>query len=246
MNKEISKLEQIAYDVRRDVISMMLEDGGHLGGSLSCVEVIVALYFRILRKSDKFILSKAHASATLYSVLSKKGIIDKKLLKTYGKKDSPLGVHAEKHLVPGVEFSCGSLGHGLSYAAGVALAYKIKNKKGKIFVLLGDGESQEGSVWEAALFAAQHKLSNLIAIIDYNKLQSMDHVDNVLSLEPLADKWRAFGWHVLEMDGHDFESILETFNNAMLEHGKPILIISHTIKGKGLPFLENDTLSHYR
>ena len=156
--------------------------------SLSCVEVLVAIYFRIFKKPDKFILSKAHASAALYSVLSKKGMIDKSLLKTYGKTDSPLGVHAEKHLVPGVEFSCGSLGHGLSYSAGVALANKIKDKAGRIFVLVGDGESQEGSIWEAALFAANYKLDNLVFIIDRNNIQIDGFTNDVIDIGDVADK----------------------------------------------------------
>ena len=239
-----TKLEQIAKETRKDII-LMLSNGGHFGGSLSSVEILVTIYFQILDKDDKFILSKAHASAALYSILSRKGLLDRSILKTYGKKDSRLGVHAEKHLVPGVEFSCGSLGHGLPFATGIALANKMKKKNDKVFVLVGDGESQEGSIWEAAMFAAHNKLDNLIAIVDHNKLQSMDKIKNVIDLNPFPDKWKSFGWHVLQADGHDFSDLIKILKTALAIKNKPIVIIAHTIKGKGLSFLENSPRCHY-
>ncbi|GAF92205.1 unnamed protein product, partial [marine sediment metagenome] len=214
------KLEKIAKEVRKDILQM-LADGGHFGGALSCVELLTTLYFDQLKENDNFILSKAHASTTLYSILSKKGIIDKKILKTYGKKNSCLGVHAETHLIPGIEFSCGSLGHGLSFGTGMALANKINNKDGRIYVLLGDGELEEGSVWEAAMFAAHHNLNNLVAIIDYNKIQSMGRIKDIINLEPLAEKWKAFGWDVLEVDGHDFTDLLKVFKLISNFKNKP-------------------------
>jgi len=201
--KNIPKLKEYAKEVRKDILDMLV-DKGHFGGAYSCVEILLILYMEILTKKDKFILSKGHASVALYSVLSKKGIIDKSMLATYGKKDSRLGVHAEKHLVTGIELSCGSLGHGLSYGAGLALANKLENRDGRIFVLLGDGECEEGSVWEAIMFASHRKLDNLTAIVDYNKRQESGRVEDIVGLEPFADKLRAFNWNVLEVDGHDF------------------------------------------
>ncbi len=238
------KLEKYAKEVRRDLLDMLV-DGGHFGGAYSCVEILLTLYMNSLTKKDKFILSKAHASATLYSVLSKKGIIDNKQLITYGKKDSNLSVHAESHLVPGVEFSCGSLGHGLSYGAGLALGSKLKNKDGRIFVLLGDGECEEGSVWEAAMFASHHKLDNLIVTIDYNKIQSMGRVKDIVGLEPFVDKWRSFGWDAIEVNGHDFGTLIQTYKKAPHSKGKPIVIIAHTLKGKGLSIIENKSNCHF-
>jgi transketolase len=244
---EVSDLEKIAQDVRKDVMCMLVGTrGGHFGGAYSCIETLVALYFKIMKKNDVFILSKAHASVSLYSILAKKGILDKKTLKTYGKYASPLGVHAEKEHVPGIEFSCGSLGHGLSFGAGIAWANKLKNSNDKVYVLIGDGESEEGTVWEAAMFAPHHKLDNLVAILDYNKIQSMDRIEDVVSFEPIVDKWKAFGWNVLEMNGHDFSSILKTFKEVAKSQNKPTIIIAHTVKGKGFSFMENQPLWHYR
>ena len=249
MGREISmdnilKLEEYAKEVRRDLLGMLV-GGGHFGGSYSCVEILLTLYMNALTKKDKFVLSKAHASAALYSVLSKKGIVDKNMLITYGKKGSCLGVHAEYHLIPGVEFSCGSLGHGLSYGGGLALANKLREKDGRIFVLLGDGECEEGSVWEAAMFASHHRLDNLIAIVDYNKIQSMGRVEDIVGLEPFVDKWKSFGWKVIEANGHDFGALIQTFKKIRHSKGKPIVIIAHTIKGKGLSIIENKPNCHF-
>ncbi len=242
--KNIPKLKEYAKEVRKDILDMLV-DKGHFGGAYSCVEILLALYMEILAKKDKFILSKGHASVALYSVLSKRGIIDKSMLATYGKKDSRLGVHAEKHLVPGVELSCGSLGHGLSYGGGLALGNKLKDEDGRIFVLLGDGECEEGSVWEAIMFASHHKLDNLTAIVDYNKRQESGRVEDIVGLEPFADKWRAFNWNVLEVNGHDFEALMQIFEKTKHLKGKPIAIIAHTVKGKGLSIIEDKPNCHF-
>ncbi len=244
--ENLSEMKKYAEDIRRDVFEMIIGiGGGHFGGAYSCVEILLTIYDKVLTENDKFILSKAHASATLYSILSRNNIIDKELLKTYGKDGSCLGVHAERYLVPGIEFSCGSLGHGLSYGAGLAFAKKLKKEQGRIYVLIGDGESQEGSIWEAAMFSAQHKLDNLITIIDYNKIQSMGRIENILNLEPFVDKWNSFGWKVFEVDGHDFISLKKVFDNARRFRGKPITILAHTKKGRGLSLIENKSDCHY-
>jgi len=243
---KLSNLKNYAKEVRRDIFDMIVGiGGGHFGGAYSCVEILLTLYMEVMTKKDKFILSKAHASVTLYSVLSKKKIVDKNLLTTYGKDGSCLGVHAESHLVPGVEFSCGSLGHGLSFSTGLALAKKLKKEDGRIFVLLGDGESQEGSVWEAAMFSSQHNLDNLIAIVDYNEIQSMGRLENIVNLEPFTKKWESFGWSVLEVDGHNYSALIKTFNEIQKLKGKPIVIIAHTKKGRGLSLIEDKSDCHY-
>ena len=241
---EIDELKKHAKDLRKDILAM-LSAGGHFGGAYSCVEILVALHMDVLTEEDKFILSKAHSSVALYAILAKKGLIDKTTLATYGKKDSALGVHAERHLIPGVEFSCGSLGHGLAYGGGLALANKLKNKSGKLFVLLGDGECEEGSVWEAAMFAAHHALDNLIAIVDYNKKQASGRVENIVCLEPFVDKLKSFGWEVIEVDGHNFENLMRSFAEARNSKGKPIAIIAHTVKGKGVSAVENKANCHF-
>lgn len=241
-----SQLEELAKEVRKDIFNMLVGcGGGHFGGAFSCVEILTAMYFQLLKKNDKFILSKAHASVSLYSVLSKKGIIEKEILGSYGKKGSPLGIHAERHLVPGIELSCGSLGHGLSYGVGVALAQKMKSENNRVFVLIGDGESEEGSIWEAAMFASQHKLYNLVAIVDYNKIQSMGRIKEILDLEPLSDKWKSFGWNVSEVDGHNINALINLLEKISISKKKPNVILAHTIKGKGLSFLEDNPSCHY-
>ena len=242
--RDILKLKKYAREVRKDILDMLV-NGGHFGGSFSCTEILLTLYMDTLTKIDKFILSKGHASVALYSVLSKKGMIDRNILTTHRKNGSILGVHAERYLVPGVELSCGSLGHGLSYGGGIALGNKLNHKDGKVFVLLGDGESEEGSVWEAIMFASQHNLDNLIAIVDYNHIQSMGRVEDIVNLEPLADKWKSFGWEVMEVNGHDFEALIQTFDKIQHLKGKPITIIAHTLKGKGLSIIENKSNCHY-
>ena len=253
---EIKELENIAKEMRgKIVIAICHAGGGHIAPSLSSVEILVALYFKILKidknnyKQDnrnRFILSKGHASAALYAVLAKKGIIDENILNTFCQKGSILGGHPEAPLIPGVEFSTGSLGHGLSLGVGMAFAGKLDKKDYRVFALLSDGECQEGSVWEAAMFASHHKLDNLIAIIDHNKLQSLGRVDEIVSLGPFVDKWKAFGWGVREVNGHNISEIVDALERAPFFKDKPSVLIAHTTKGKGISFMENVPIWHYR
>ena len=182
----------------------------------------------------------------MYAVLADKGFFAKEELLRFGKPDGILGGHPDMLKVPGIEASTGSLGHGFCFAAGIALAGKLDQRDFRVFALLGDGEIQEGSIWETAMFAPQHKLDNFAAIIDYNKLQAIDRVDTIVSLEPLADKWKAFGWDVREVDGHNCAQLRETFARIPFVKGKPSLVIAHTVKGKGISFMENVPIWHFR
>lgn len=249
-------LAQRAHALRQLIFkTIYCAGGGHIPSGLSIAEILIVLYFRFLRVDpqcphaqdrDRFILSKGHAGVALFSVLAMKGFFDRKLLGSSCHLGNPLGGHPDMVKVPGVDASTGSLGHGFPYGAGIAFAGKQHQKDYKVYCLLGDGECQEGSIWEAAIFSAQHQLDNLIAIIDYNKLQAIDFLDNVGSLSPLADKWKAFGWEVAEVDGHDIEDISCALEKIPLKKGKPSLIIAHTIKGKGISFMENAPIWHYR
>lgn len=253
---DFKKLEKIAKDIRRDIFKTICNGGGgHIPASLSIVEILVLLYNNILRVNpkkaddpdrDRFILSKGHACVALYAILAERGFFPKAELAKFGKKESILGGHPDMHKVCGIEASTGSLGHGFPFGVGVALAGKFDKKNYRVFVIVGDGECQEGSVWEAALFAPQHKLDNLVVIVDYNKIQAMDRLDKIVSLDPLMDKWKAFGWEVREVDGHDFTRLQEVFAGIPFVKGKPNLIIAHTIKGKGISFMENTPIWHYR
>ena len=215
----------------------------HLGSCLSIVEILTVLYFYILKKKDRFILSKGHSALALYSVLSEKNIISKKKLFTYGKNDSLLMNHAS-HKVKGVEFSTGSLGHGLPVAVGKALKFKLEKKKSKVYVLLSDGELNEGSNWEALLFASHHKLNNLVIIIDYNKIQSLGHSKKIINIEPLKDKFISFGCRVAKINGHSYLSIKNELNKKL--SNKPKVIIANTIKGYDVNFMEDNNLWHYK
>lgn len=229
--------------------------GGHIPGSLSIIEILTVLYYKVLNVDpkkpkdphrDRFILSKGHAGVALYAILADKGFFFKSELNKFGKKDGILGGHPDMHKIPGVEASTGALGHGFPFGVGIALAGKLNQDKYRVFILLGDGECQEGSIWEAAMFAPQHKLDNLIAIIDYNQIQAMDRLDKIVALEPMSDKWKAFGWEVREVDGHDISRLQEIFSEVPFVKGKPNLVIAHTIKGKGISFMENVPIWHYR
>jgi transketolase len=245
-----------ANETRKTILRAICRaGGGHMPASFSIVEILTVLYNGVLNVSaskkddpdrDRFILSKGHAGVALYAVLADKGFFDKKLIDAFGSRGSILGGHPDMHKVPGVEASTGALGHGFPFGVGIALGGKLDCKGYRVFVILGDGECQEGSVWEAAMFAPQHKLDNLAVIIDYNKLQAMDRLDNIVALEPLADKWRAFGWSVREVDGHDIGALKEIFGSLPFEHGKPSLIVAHTVKGKGVSFMENVPIWHFR
>ena len=247
---------QISKEIRKKVLKMIYEaNEAHIGSSLSCVDVLTVLYFKILRinhnnslddNRDRFILSKGHAAAALYTTLSQRGFFSVDELGKYCQDGERLAGHSTRQCVPGVEVSTGSLGHGLPMGIGMALAAKNDEKEYRTFVLMSDGECDEGSNWEAALFASHHKLDNLIAIIDYNKLQAFGRTNEVLNLEPLKKKWEDFGWEVKEVDGHNFSEIEKELSQVPFEKNKPSLLIAHTVKGKGISFLEDKLLSHYK
>lgn len=226
----------------------------HIGSALSIADIMAVLYGGTLRVSsaaprhplrDRFILSKGHACVAVYAALAETGFIDRALLDTYGADGSMLMAHIS-HKVPGAEFSTGALGHGLPFGTGKALAAKRRGQAWRTVVLTSDGEWGEGSNWEAALFAAHHGLDNLICIIDYNKLQSLKTVDETLRLEPLHSKFEAFGWAVREVDGHDHDALIDALGTAPWISGKPTMLIAHTVKGKGVSFMENKVEWHYR
>ncbi len=245
----------LAKQIRLNVLKMVHRAGAsHIGSCFSIADIVAVLYNLILQlrpedpswpERDRFVLSKGHGGAAIYAVLALKGFISLDLLESYGKDGSDLMAHIS-HKVPGVEFSTGSLGHGLPFAVGKAFAATKKDLKWRVFALLSDGEMDEGSNWEALMFAAHHKLENLVAIIDYNKLQSLNSVEKTLGLEPLAMKVKAFGWSVREIDGHNHERIEKELRLVPWEVGKPSMLIAHTTKGKGVSFMENKVEWHYR
>jgi len=229
--------------------------GSHIGSSLSIADILSVLYYDILNINpnnvlaidrDRFILSKGHAGAAVYATLAELKFFPKEKLKTHYQNGSDLSGHVSHKGVPGVEFSTGSLGHGINVAVGMAKAAKLDRMTHKIFVLLSDGECDEGTIWEAAMFSSHHKLDNLFAIIDYNKIQSLDSIENTLGLEPFKQKWKSFGWHVIEVDGHNHEQLKIAFSSSPQKRYKPTVIIAHTTKGKGVSFMENSVLWHYR
>ncbi|MCX6239045.1 MAG: transketolase [Bacteroidia bacterium] len=241
----------------RKLIVQALEGGGrgHIGASMSLVEILRVLYDSYLRyqpananwaERDRFILSKGHGCLALYAILADKDFFPKEYLRTFCKPASLLGGHPERGKVPGIEASTGALGHGLSMGVGMALAAKIREQIYRVVVVVGDGEINEGSVWEAALSAAKHKLSNLTVFVDYNKLQSYGPNHEVLNLEPLADKWCSFGFEVEEVDGHDINALEKLTKRLPLNNQKPTLVICHTIKGKGFPFAEGKAEWHHK
>lgn len=248
---DIRELERIAKEIRKDVLRMLVKAGsGHIGGSLSCVEIITALYFYKMRydpknpkwdKRDRFILSKGHSCPTLYAALAKAGFFPREKLWFLRKVGSILQGHPDMNKTPGIEISTGSLGQGLSIANGIAMSGKMDGKGYNVYVLLGDGELQEGNIWEAAMFAGFHKLDNLTAIVDRNMLQIDGNTEDIKALEPLAEKWKAFKWHVIEIDGHSFKEIITALDVRVT---KPKMIIAYTIKGKGVSFMENKVYYH--
>ncbi|MBF7081641.1 transketolase [Desulfallas sp. Bu1-1] len=257
MEEQAVKLERLrdkARQIRRHIVAMVGAAGsGHPGGSLSAADIVTALYFDVMRidpgrpnwpDRDRFVLSKGHAAPVLYAALAERGYFPVEDLQTLRKLGSPLQGHPDMRKVPGVEMSTGSLGQGLSAANGMALAGKLDGKDYRVYVLLGDGEIQEGQVWEAAMAAAHYKLDNVIAFLDYNGLQIDGPIGEVMSPEPVADKWRAFGWDVQEIDGHDMGRILEAVARAREAKGKPSIIIARTVKGKGVSFMENEVGWH--
>jgi transketolase len=254
MPKSQQELEDIAKCVRRDIIQMIgAAKSGHPGGSLSAVELIVELYFDYMHidpknpkwpDRDRFILSKGHAAPVLYSVMAEAGFTPKDQLNTLRKLGSIYQGHPDVRFIPSLEASTGSLGGGLSLALGMGLAARLDGRQFRTYVMLGDGEIQEGQVWEAAMFGAYHKVDNVVAIVDYNGIQLDGFVKDIMEVAPLADKWRSFGWHTLEIDGHDLAAVRKAYVEAEATKGKPTAIVAHTIKGKGVSFMENNPKFH--
>ena len=250
----IEHYQKLAGKIRKTVLDLIYKTKSpHIGPSFSIVEILIALYFKYLNVSpgssfnpdrDRFILSKGHACATLYAVLAEKGFLNKSDLDAFAVDNGVLEQHPNIDLKKGIEVSTGSLGHGLSIGTGMALSGKVDKKNYKVCVLLSDGELNEGSVWEAVMFANHHRLQNLIALVDSNKIQALGHTKDVIDLEPLGEKWKSFGWAIQEVDGHDFKQIFNALN--LFSPEKPNVIILHTVKGKGVSFMENELLWHYR
>ncbi|MBX6377088.1 MAG: transketolase [Clostridia bacterium] len=247
-------LAGMARQLRRHVVRMTAAAGsGHPGGSLSAADIVAVLYFDVLRlrpeepdwpERDRFILCKGHAAPVLYAALAERGFFPVEDLLTLRQLHSHLQGHPDMRKTPGVEASTGSLGHGLSIASGLALGARLQGHTYRVYALLGDGECQEGNTWEAALAAPRRGLDNLTAFVDYNRMQNDGHMADILPLDPLADKWRAFGWHVLEIDGHDIAQIRAAVDEAQRTRGRPTVVIAHTIKGKGVSFMENNPEWH--
>ena len=261
MNRETGTLtglstSELARRIRQHSVRMTGKaNASSIGSSLSAADIVAAIYNKALRcdperpdwsERDRFIMSKGHACTALYAVLAECGFFPLEWLEGYYQDGSPLSGHVTHQNIPGIEVSTGSLGHGLGVGAGMALAAKRDGNPARVFCLLGDGECDEGSVWEAALFAPQHRLDNLVAIVDYNKFQAMGRVKDVLDLDPLAGKWRTFGWATRELDGHDIPALEGAMREVPYETGRPTCIVAHTVKGKGVAFMENDLQWHYR
>lgn len=250
------KSEQLAWLIRRHGIEMThISHGSHIGAILSVADIVAVLYNDVANISpenlkdenrDRIILSKGHAGAAIYAALAEKGFFDRAELKTHYADGSRLSGHVSHKGVPGVEFSTGSLGHGACVAAGMALNAKLDKKPYYTYAIVGDGECDEGSIWEMALFANQFKLNQFVVIVDHNKMQSLDFCENTLSLAPFAEKWKAFGWNVLDIDGHNHDELRAALNAAKQSTDKPTVIIANTVKGKGISFMEFDILWHYR
>jgi len=254
-DKQIKELEEKAKQIRRLIIQMLAKAGsGHPGGSLSAADLITALYFAVLRHNpkdpiwpdrDRFHMSKGHCCPLWYAVLAEAGYFPKKELLNLRKLGSMLQGHPDRR-VPGVEVASGSLGQGLSVALGMSLAARIDKKDYRVYVLLGDGETQEGNIWEAAMACSHYRADNLCAVLDYNGFQIDGRTKDIMNLEPVAAKWQAFGWHTIEINGHNMKEILAAYDEARTVKGKPSIIIAHTIKGKGVSFMENVVDFHGR
>jgi len=250
----IKNLEKKANIIRRYIIKMISNaEGGHIGGALSIADIMAVLYFHILKidpenpeweDRDRFVLSKGHASAAWYAALAESGYFPKEELLTFDHINSRLQGHPDMKRTPGVDMSSGSLGQGISAALGMALGARYLKKTYRTFVILGDGETQEGQVWEAAMAAAHYKLDNLIVILDYNKLQLFGQTNTIMNIEPVIEKWQVFGWNTIEINGHRINEIIQALENAVKFEGKPTIVVAHTIKGKGVSFMENKVEWH--
>lgn len=250
------KSEQLAWLIKRHGIEMThISHGSHIGSILSVADVVAVLYNDVANitpenlkdeNRDRIVLSKGHAGAAIYAALAEKGFFPVEELKTHYADGSRLSGHVSHKGIPGVEISTGSLGHGACMACGIALNAKIDNKPYFTYAIVGDGECDEGSIWEMALFANHFKLNQFVVIVDHNKMQSLDYCENTLALAPFAEKWKAFGWNVFDIDGHNHEEIRKALNDAKKSVDKPTVIIANTVKGNGISFMENDILWHYR
>jgi transketolase len=250
-----SRLRKASVAVRSNALRMVHHAKlGHPGGDFSSADILVTLYLSVMnidprnpawRDRDRFVMSKGHCSAALYATLVAAGILDGAALKTYMDPLSPLNGHPDRNKVPGVEANTGPLGHGLPIAVGCALAAKMQRTVWRTFVLTGDGELQEGSNWEAALCAAQYKLDNLVLIVDRNRIQQGDFTESTVTMNPLGEKWRAFGWHVIEVNGHSHRDLLHALGSGPMIAGKPTCILANTIKGHGVSFMENNPAWHH-
>ncbi len=253
---EPDDLAALARQIRGRLVAMShAARTPHLGSALSCVDILVAIYWGVLRvdptnptdpSRDRFLLSKGHAATTLYAALAKRGFFAESLLEAFNTAGSPLAEHPSPHGIPGVEAATGSLGHGLSLALGMALAGRIGGLKYRCYVLLSDGECEEGTVWEAAMFAAAQRLDHVVVVVDYNRWQATGRSEEIMALAPLADKWRAFGWIAHEVDGHDLHALQSVLGAVPDGSGRPVAVIAHTVKGKGISFMEDDNNWHYR
>lgn len=250
----LEELPSKAKEIRRDIIQMLAQAGsGHPGGSLSATDILTALYFHLMNHDpqkpkwpdrDRLILSKGHGAPALYAALAHAGYFPRALLATLRKLDSPLQGHPDRRRLPGLEASTGSLGQGLSVGIGAALARRLDQKSYYTYVVMSDGETNEGQTWEAASAAAHHRVDHLIAILDYNKFQLDDAVQKICDMEPMVGKWQNFNWHVQEIDGHNFRQIIAAVREAQEVKGRPCIIVAHTIKGKGVSFMENNNHFH--
>ncbi len=252
--QELKKLKETAREIRINIIKMLTEAGsGHPGGSLSIADILTVLYFHKMRhdpknpkwdQRDRFVLSKGHGVPTQYAVLAKSGYFSEEELMSLRKTGSRLQGHPDRSRLPGMEASTGSLGQGLSIAVGMAVAGKMDKKNYRIYCMVGDGESQSGQIWEAAMCATKYKLDNLTAVLDYNKIQLDDRVNIVMEIEPVKDKWKSFGWNVIEIDGNDIPKIIDALDDAEKVKGNPTIIIAHTVKGKGVSYMEDNVDWH--
>ena len=253
--QELEQLQQMTRRVRRHILHMVHTAGaGHAGGPLSATDILVTLYFWVLRvdplrprwpERDRLVLSKGHASPGMYAVLAERGFLRVDRLTTYFELDTEMQGHPDRKKTPGIEISAGPLGMGLSVAVGMALGARLDEVDCRIYALLSDGENQAGMTWEAAMLAGVRHLGNLTAIVDYNKLQLSDFIEDMVDVAPLADKWRAFNWHVVEIDGHDIRQIVAGINKGLDETDRPTVLIAHTVKGKGISYMENVPKWHY-
>jgi transketolase len=252
--QNVQELQAIARTTRRQIVEMItVAKSGHPCGSLSAVELLVTLFFDVMNHDpqnphwpdrDRIILSKGHASPVLYSVMAQCGYTPVDQLNTFRKLGSIYQGHPDVRFIPALEASTGSLGQGLSIGIGMALAARLDGRPSRTYVILGDGESQEGQIWESAMFAPFHKLDNIVCIVDYNRIQLDGFVKDIMDLEPLVDKWKSFGWHTLSIDGHDIPAIQKAFADAATTKGKPTCIVANTVKGKGVSFMENNPKFH--